>query len=78
MERRKAQGCVCVDMECSAVAALAAFRQKEVFQFFYAADNLAAEQWDSRSLGDQASLSEKDKVAQLALELAVQIAAERD
>ncbi len=52
MERRKAQGCVCVDMECSAVAALAAFRQKEVFQFFYAADNLAAEQWDSRSLSD--------------------------
>ncbi|MCD8342266.1 MAG: nucleoside phosphorylase [Clostridiales bacterium] len=78
MERRKTQGCVCVDMECSAVAALAAFRQKEVFQFFYAADNLAAEQWDRRSLGDQASLSEKDKVAQLALELAVQIAAERD
>ncbi|MCD7917538.1 MAG: nucleoside phosphorylase [Clostridiales bacterium] len=78
MERRRAQGCVSVDMECSAVAALAAFRQKEVFQFFYAADNLASEQWDSRSLSDKANLSAKDRVAQLALELAVRIAAGRD
>ncbi|MCC8100003.1 MAG: nucleoside phosphorylase [Clostridiales bacterium] len=77
MERRKAQGCVCVDMECSAVAALAAFRQKEVFQFFYAGDNLAAEQWDCRSLSAKSKLSEKDRVAQLALELAVRMAAER-
>ena len=33
MERRKAAGCVCVDMECSAVAALARFRGKDVFHF---------------------------------------------
>lgn len=31
---RKAMGCICVDMECSAVAALAAFRQKDILQFF--------------------------------------------
>lgn len=36
---RKQSGCICVDMECSAVAALVDFREKEVFQFFYAADN---------------------------------------
>ena len=73
MLRRREQGCVCVDMESSAVAALARFRGKELFQFFYAADNLDGEQWDKRSLGDSASLTEKDKIALLALELALRI-----
>lgn len=68
--RRKEQGCICVDMECSAVAALAQFRKKEVFQFFYAADNLDSEQWDERSLSNDAKLEEKDRIAFLALELA--------
>ena len=36
------QGCICVDMECSANAAAARFRGRELFQFFYAADNLDA------------------------------------
>ena len=73
MERRKAAGCVCVDMECSAMAALAQLRGKDVFQFFYAADNLDAEQWDKRSLANDDRLEDKDRVAQLALELAVRI-----
>ena len=55
---RKSQGCVCVDMECSAISALAKFRNKEVFQFFYAADNLDSAKWDQRSLGN----SEKNHV----------------
>ena len=74
MARRKAAGCVCVDMECSAVAALARFRGKEVFHFFHAADNLDGEAWDSRSLGQTANITGKDKAALLALELAVRIA----
>ena len=73
MARRKAAGCVCVDMECSAVAALAQFRGKEVFQFFHAADNLDGEAWDSRSLSSDANITGKDKAALLALELAVRI-----
>ena len=44
--RRKKQGCICVDMEASATAAVAQFRGKEIFHFFYAADNLDAEQWN--------------------------------
>lgn len=72
--RRKAQGCVCVDMECSAVAALARFRGKEIFQFFHAADNLDGEAWDSRSLGQTCNITGKDKAMLLALELAVRIA----
>ena len=72
--RRKAAGCVCVDMECSAVAALAQFRGKEVFQFFHAADNLDGEAWDSRGLSQDSNITGRDKAALLALELAARIA----
>ena len=75
-KRRNESGCICVDMECSAVAALAEFRKKEVFQFFYAADNLDSEVWDRRSLSGEDNVPEKDRVAQLALELAVQMGQE--
>lgn len=73
VSRRKENGCICVDMECSANAAAAKFRGRELFQFFYAADNLDAEQWDVRSLGNDQKLTEKDRIATIALELAVQI-----
>lgn len=72
--QRKRSGCICVDMECSAMAALAKFREKEVFQFFYAADNLDGEAWDIRSLDNEANLTEKDKIAGLAMELALRVA----
>lgn len=73
---RKKAGCICVDMECSAVAAVAQFREKEVFQFFYAADNLDHEKWDARSLSNLSNLSEKDKVAMIAMEFAAYIGKE--
>lgn len=73
VKRRKESGCICVDMECSAVAALARLRKKEVFQFFYAADNLDSEEWDQRSLSNEANVLEKDRVAQLALEMALKM-----
>lgn len=70
IRRRKEQGCVCVDMECAANAAVAAFRGKDLIQFFYAADNLDAEEWDVRSLSNHSKLEEKDRIASIALELA--------
>lgn len=73
VQRRKDQGCICVDMECSALAAVAQFRHKELFQFFYAADNLDAEDWDKRSLSNTTNLVLKDRIALLAMELAVRI-----
>lgn len=73
VNRRKENGCICVDMECSAVAALAEFREKDVFHFFYAADNLDNEEWDARSLANSANVLEKDRIAVLAMELAVKI-----
>lgn len=73
MARRKEQECICVDMECSAMAAVAQFRKKAIFQFFYAADSLDGEAWDRRSLSSDVRFTEKDRFAQLALELAVRI-----
>ncbi|MDD7740364.1 MAG: nucleoside phosphorylase [Fusicatenibacter sp.] len=73
VRRRKEQGCVCVDMECSANAAVAEFRGKDLIQFFYAADNLDTEEWDVRSLSNYDKLEEKDRIAAVALELARRI-----
>ena len=71
--KRKEQGCVCVEMECSAMNAVAKFRGKDFFEFFYAADNLDSDTWDERSLGNETNLSEKEKLIYLALELALKM-----
>ncbi len=71
--KRKEQGCISVEMECAAMSAVSKFREKDLFVFFYAADNLDAAKWDKRSLGDDEKLSEKEKIVILALELALKI-----
>lgn len=48
-------------------------RRKERIQFFYAADNLDSEEWDVRSLSNYDKLEEKDRIAVIALELALKI-----
>lgn len=73
LARRKAAGAICVDMECSAMTAWAAFREMTFCQFFYAADHLSEESWDPRSLSNHADLEEKDKIASLALEVALRL-----
>lgn len=73
MNTRKSQGCVCVDMECSAMSIVAKFRGKKLFHFFYAADNLDSTNWDMRSLGNDIKLNEKEKIVLLAFELAKRI-----
>ena len=52
------------------MAAVSQFRGKDVFQFFYAADNLDSTGWDMRSLGNDDRLDEKEKIIYPALELA--------
>ena len=70
---RKAMGAVCVEMVCAAMQALCNFRGVEFFQYFYAGDNLDHESWDPRSLSGHARLSDKEKIALLAFELACRI-----
>lgn len=71
MKRRKEAGAICVDMECSAVAALAAFREFDLCHFFYAADHLSEEKWDIRTLSSHEDLDSKDRIAELAMQFAL-------
>jgi purine-nucleoside phosphorylase len=71
--KRKEQGCICVEMECASMVAVAKFRNKDFFNFFYAADNLDNIKWDKRSLGCDDRLSAKERILLLAFELAIRI-----
>ncbi|MFT7601293.1 MAG: uridine phosphorylase [Acidimicrobiales bacterium] len=48
VQRRRDEGCVLVDMECSALAAVCQFRGVRFGQFLYAGDSLATDDWDAR------------------------------
>lgn len=70
--RRKQQGAITVDMECSALAVLAEFRKVNFAQIFYAADNLGSEQYDPRSLiGGE--IERKAVVIPIAIKCAVEL-----
>ena len=56
-----------------ALSAVAKFRNKELFYFFYGVDNLDSAKWDPRSLDNDARLSDKEKIIYLALELATKM-----
>ena len=47
-ERRKADGCISVDMECSALQAMCDFRGLNLYIFFTSGDLLDAPEWDQR------------------------------
>ena len=50
-EKRKAEGCISVDMECSALQAVCDFRGLEFYTFFTSGDLLDAPEWDERHMG---------------------------
>ena len=50
VEKRLKQGCSVVEMECAAMATVAAFRNVKFAQFMWAADSLSGEKWDARNL----------------------------
>lgn len=70
IEERKTQGCIAVEMECSASLAVAAFRGIPIIQFFYGADSLDAQQWEIRDLTDY-GISYGDKYMTIALECGI-------
>ena len=71
--KRRNEGAITVEMEASAMQAVADFRGIDLFTFFYAGDNLAGNEWDKRSLSGEVKLDEKSRIAYLALELAYKI-----
>lgn len=48
IQRRREQGCVAVDMEASAMFAVARFRGARYGQLLYAGDDVSAAEWDHR------------------------------
>ena len=67
IRERKAQGCIAVEMECSASLAVARFRNIPIIQFFYGADSLDGDTWDMRDLTDY-GMCQKDTYMAIALE----------
>lgn len=69
VEERKKQGCIAVEMECSASLAAAGFRKIPILQFFYGADSLDSDKWEPRDLTDY-GMGLKDKYMAIVLECA--------
>ncbi|MCL2735033.1 MAG: nucleoside phosphorylase [Propionibacteriaceae bacterium] len=70
--KRVREGCVAVDMEASALAAVARFRQVAIHQFLYAADALTDQTWDPRLLGTLPA-EPRARYLRIAAELAVRL-----
>ena len=47
-QKRKTDGCICVEMECAALQAVCDFRGLNLYAFFTSGDLLDAPEWDSR------------------------------
>ena len=69
MEKRRADGCIAVDMECASAMAVAQFRGVPVYQFLYAEDSLDGDAWDPRTMG-KLPASDHEKYLRIALEAA--------
>jgi uridine phosphorylase len=73
MEKRKAEGCVAVEMECAGVQAVCDFRNLEFYNFLMSGDLLDAPEWDRRVLGDAGERTHQIRSFYLALELALRL-----
>lgn len=75
VNKRISSGAITVDMECSAMNVLCRFRKVNFGQIFYAADNLAGEEYDPRSIMANGTTDKKAKVKiiELAFECGVEI-----
>lgn len=69
---RKQQGCIVVEMECSAALAVTHFREIPFAQFLYGADSLDSENWEIRNLMDYGLAGSENYMA-LAFECAISL-----
>lgn len=58
VKTRKAEGCLTVEMECSALCAVAQFRNVIFGQILYGGDDVSCEEWDSRYWNDRTEIRE--------------------
>jgi uridine phosphorylase len=71
IQRRKAEGCLAVEMEAAAYFAVAAFRGVKLGQILYGGDDISGDDWDSRSW--QLRTPVREKVFWLAAEACLQL-----
>ncbi|MDD5288271.1 MAG: nucleoside phosphorylase [Dehalococcoidales bacterium] len=57
--RRKAEGCIMVEMECAAMLAVAKFRSVAFGQYLGVGDDVSGDEWDPRYVDDKMSFQEK-------------------
>lgn len=70
-ELRKSDGCISVEMECSAVQAVCDFRNVELYVFFTSGDLLDSPKWDRRHIdGDIKGTQHDSTHFDIAIELA--------
>jgi len=53
VQRRKEQGCLCVEMEAAALFAVAQFRGVTLGQILYAGDDVSGHEWDNRQWSEK-------------------------
>ncbi|HEX2869074.1 MAG TPA: nucleoside phosphorylase [Ignavibacteriales bacterium] len=58
INKRKAEGCLVVEMEAAAFFAVAKFRGVKFGQILYGGDDISCEEWDHRSWANQSSVRE--------------------
>lgn len=68
---RKLEGCLCVEMECSALSAAAKFRGVNFAQILYSGDNLDSDDYDSRDW--QNNISARERLFLLSLEACLEL-----
>ena len=69
--RRKAEGCLTVEMEAAAFFAVAQFRDVAFGQLLYCGDDVSGTEWDSRHWDSRVSI--REKVFWLAVEAALRL-----
>lgn len=72
LEKRKAEGCGVVEMECASIMSVGQFRNKKVYQFLYAADCLSGSDWDKRILGSMPA-DLRERILSVAIEAAARL-----
>ncbi len=59
VQRRRAEGCLTVEMEAASFFAIAQFRKVQFAQLLYGGDDVSSEKWDSRHWDTHTSVREK-------------------
>ena len=71
-EKRRAGGCIAVEMECASAMAVGQLRGVPVYQFLYAEDSLDGNAWDARTWG-AVPASDYEAYLRVALEAAARL-----